>query len=291
MRVANWLDITELCVFDKAVSNKQLRAKYLSGLSSDTYLYPGAAVDSRISLSGLSSEYNLYPRVRQKTPEWQLNYAQWLLLRRVSVNSIAMNKGTTPSVLALYDIMNRGNPGLVSLSTHGDLDFYGAVDIIKDIGVRNVETLHTLELADYSYDQMVKVMKSVRRWESMGGSLQKLTLTEWRRWDEDVDTWDGDVDFGNCNSLTDFRIEGFGDSFGYSPVLWGILHKCANLKRCEIVNRDIGNDNDRDLGLLARFCPHLEHLVIHTPADEVKVAALLYVIVKCPKLQHLSLNL
>jgi hypothetical protein len=288
-RVANWLSVEELCVFDTAIGNKQLRAKYLSGLSSDTHLYPGAAVDRKTSLSGLSKETYFYPFIREKTSDWQQRYAQWLLLRRVFVNSIATNKYTTATVLTLYDTMNRGNPGLVSLTMHG------GVDLLKDFGVRNVKTLHALELLDFNYEQLSTLATSLREWGSKGGSLQKLTLTECFSCDDDL--VDHVVDFGdNCDSLTDLRIDGFfgevyppGEPFGFSPLPWSILHKCANLKRFELVNTYEGG-NDRDLSLLARFCPHLEYLAIHTTQDNVNLAALLEVIDKCTKIQHLSLR-
>ncbi|KAJ1380359.1 hypothetical protein B484DRAFT_412065, partial [Ochromonadaceae sp. CCMP2298] len=40
MRVAKWRSVTELCVLETAVSAKQLRAKFISGLFGDTFLYP-----------------------------------------------------------------------------------------------------------------------------------------------------------------------------------------------------------------------------------------------------------
>ncbi|KAJ1431974.1 hypothetical protein B484DRAFT_418322 [Ochromonadaceae sp. CCMP2298] len=184
--------------------------------------------------------------------------------------------------------MNRGNPGLVSLTMHG------GVDLLKDFGARNVKTLHALELSDFNYEQLSTVVTSLREWGSKGGSLQKLTLTEC--FSHDDDDVDQAVDFGdNCDSLTDLRIDGFfgevlppGEPFGFSPLLWSILHKCANLKRFELVNTHEG-ENVRDLSLLARFCPDLEHLAIHISQEKVKVA-LLHVVGKCTKIQHLSLR-
>jgi len=121
MRVANWLSVKELCTFDTTVSAKQLRAKFLYGLFGDTFLYPGADVE-------------------KKSSEWQEGYAQWFTMRHVFVNSITLDENTTPSVLVLYDTMNRVNPGLESLTIDGDVTFP------KDIAVRSAHTLHTLAI-------------------------------------------------------------------------------------------------------------------------------------------------
>jgi hypothetical protein len=76
-------------------------------------------------------------------------------------------------------------------------------------------------------------------------------------------------------------------------LLWGVLHKCTNLKRVEVsFIRDALSDED--LCLLARFCPDLEHLDITTEVDVVYIlssGALACVVGKCTKLQRLSLGL
>ncbi|KAJ1411185.1 hypothetical protein B484DRAFT_402715 [Ochromonadaceae sp. CCMP2298] len=101
MRVANYLN-----------SNKQLRAKYLSGA------------------------YAL-----RTTSEWQEGYARWLTMRHVFVNSISLNGQTTAATQMLYDVMNRVNPGLVSLTIDGKVDFP------QDMAVRNNKSLHVLTLS------------------------------------------------------------------------------------------------------------------------------------------------
>ncbi|KAJ1388598.1 hypothetical protein B484DRAFT_409588 [Ochromonadaceae sp. CCMP2298] len=88
--------------------------------------------------------------------EWQLMYAKWLTLRRIVVNSIVLNEHTTPSVLLLYDIVNRVNPGLVSLTIKGD------VDLPTDMAVRNNKTLHKLDIKHQGTAQLRKLMGSVR---------------------------------------------------------------------------------------------------------------------------------
>ncbi|KAJ1412191.1 hypothetical protein B484DRAFT_402397 [Ochromonadaceae sp. CCMP2298] len=266
MRVANYLDVKELCVFDTAVSAKQLRAKFLSGLMTDAFLYPGADAD-------------------KKSSEWQEGYAQWLTLRRVIVNSISLNKKTTPSVLLLYDTMNRVNPGLVSLTIRGDVTFP------KDIAVRNTKTLHTLVLYKQGTAQLRKSMRSVREWGSKGGSLHTLELTR-------CDFGNEAVDFGCCDALTELYIDNCssnlsttpGDSLGCTRLLWGILHKCANLKLFQFdAEKDATPLNDRDLCLLARFCPHLIDLWIFSQHGTVDEVAVVCVAMKCTKLEQLRL--
>jgi hypothetical protein len=274
MHVSHWLDIKELCVFDQATaSNTQLRVKYRSGLRNDSFLYPGADVDPL------------------KTSASQEGYAQWLTMRHVFVNAIGLNKHTTPSVKFMYDTMNRINPGLVSLTIHHGVDFP------KDMAVRNAKTLHILKIANYkAREQMRKVMASVREWESMGGSLQDLTLVGCK-FDNEV------VDFGNCDSLTTLNIRECtshiittpGDSLGCTRLLWGILHKCKNLAQFTFRFTALLplNDRaliDRDLCLLARFCPHLKILCIESQKDETSEAALGCVAMKCTKLQQLVLH-
>jgi len=262
MRVANYLGVNELCTFDTSVSAKQLRSKFLSGLFHDTFLYAGAAFV-----------------VLRRSSEWHEGYARWLTLRRVVVNSVVLDENTTATALALYDTMNRVNPGLVSLTIHGDVTFP------KDIAVRSAKTLHTLELYNQGTEQLRKLMGSVREWGSMGGSLQLLSLDRCKFGNEAVD-------FGNA--LTKLQITECsselsttpGDSLGCTLLLWGILHKCKNLKFFEFRGRIC----DLDLCLLARFCPDLIQLHLSSPAsDTFKDAALGYVAMKCTKLSDLQL--
>jgi len=269
MRVANYLNVKELCIFDKATaSNKQLRAKNISSLFNDTFLYPGADVV-------------------KKSSEWQEGYARWLTMRHVFVNSIVLNKRTTASVLVLYDTMNRVNPGLVSLTIHGDVTFP------KDIAVRSAKTLHTLELYNQGTEQLRKLMGSVREWGSMGGSLQKLELTNCKFSNEAVD-------FGCCDALTELGIFKCssdlyttpGDSLGCTRLLWGILHKCKNLKEFTFsAEKNATPLNDRDLCLLAKFCPNLTLLWIYSMNGKVDEAAVVSVAMKCTKLETLRLYL
>jgi hypothetical protein len=275
MHVSHWLDIKSLCVFDIATaSNTQLRVKYRSGLRNDSFLYPGAYVD------------------HLKTSAFQEGYAQWLTMRHVFVNSICLNAHTTPSVVFTYDLMNRVNPGLASLSIHRGVDFP------MDMAVRNAKTLHTLEITNYDRVKLRKVMASVREWQSVGGSLQELVLTGCHFKNEVVD-------FGNCDSLTTLNIQECssqiittpGDSLGRTRLLWGILHKCKNLTDFKFwfiaftpVEISHGQDITRDLCLLARFCPHLTHLSITSQKDETSDAALGCVAMKCTKLKYLFLR-
>jgi hypothetical protein len=137
-------------------------------------------------------------------------------------------------------------------------------------------------------------MEGVRECGSKGGSLQSLTL-------KDCDFGDEVVDFGSCVSLTHLTVSECssslittpGDSLGCMRLLWGILHTCKNLKRFEFYTISCVL-YDRDLCLLARFCPDLEYLHlkdIFSTSESITVAACLCVVGKCSKLQHLSLEL
>ncbi|KAJ1400991.1 hypothetical protein B484DRAFT_458083 [Ochromonadaceae sp. CCMP2298] len=272
MRVANYLGVKELCVFDTATENsKQLRAKYLSGLRNDTFLYPGADVE-------------------MKTSEWQEGYTQWLTMRHVFVNSISLNEQTTATAFVLYDTMNRVNPSLATLTIYGNVTFP------KDMAVRNKMTLHKLALLDqgkFGTAQLRKFMRSVLEWESVGGSLQELKLVDCTFGNEAID-------FGKtCDALTELTIENCsstlsttpGDSLGCTRLLWGILPKCANLKKFTFLH-DRNKDcvlKDRDLCLLARFCPHLTQLYIQSELASFSEAALGCVAMKCTKLETLEL--
>ncbi|KAJ1407253.1 hypothetical protein B484DRAFT_456604 [Ochromonadaceae sp. CCMP2298] len=275
IKVANYLNVKELCVFDKATaSNKQLRAKYLFSLFNDSFLYPGADVKEETS------------------SEWQQGFAQWLTMRHVFVKSITLNEQTTPSVLHDYDTMNRVNPGLESLTIIGDVDFP------KDIVVRSNKTLHKVSIRNYGTsgtEQLRKLMGSVREWGSMGGSLQEL-------WLENCDFGNEAVDFGcSCDALTDLCIwncySGLsttpGDSLDCTCFLWGILPKCKNLKKfTKISFFATGVEpplNARDLCLLAKFCPDLTYLYLNSMYGTVDEAALVSVAMKCTKLQILRL--
>jgi len=269
MRVANYLNVKELCVFDIATeNNKQLRAKYLSGLRNDTFLYSGSGVKGR------------------KSSEWQEGYARWLTMRHVFVNSLILDERTTATAMALYDTMNRLNPGLVSLNIKGNVAFP------LDMAVRNNKTLHQIELSVHGTEQLRKLMGSVREWGSMGGSLQDLELDSCNFDDEAVD-------FGSCDALTTLQIRNCasdlctepGDSLGCTRLLWGILPKCANLKKFTFLH-DRNKDcvlKDRDLCLLARFCPDLTSIHIQSHDDTFKEAAVRGVAMKCTKLEELVL--
>mmetsp|Transcript_34596 Transcript_34596/g.76887 ORF Transcript_34596/g.76887 Transcript_34596/m.76887 type:complete len:440 (+) Transcript_34596:136-1455(+) len=261
MRVANWLSVKELCVLDTAVSAKQLRAKFLSGLFGDKFLYPGAGT-------------------YWKSSKWQEGNARWLTMRHVFVNSLILDERTTATAMALYDTMNRLNPGLVSLNIKGNVAFP------LDMAVRNNKTLHQIELSVHGTEQLRKLMGSVREWGSMGGSLQDLELDSCNFDDEAVD-------FGSCDALTTLQIRNCasdlctepGDSLGCTRLLWGILHKCKNLKFFEFRGRIC----DLDLCLLARFCPDLTSIHIQSHDDTFKEAAVRGVAMKCTKLEELVL--
>ncbi|KAJ1442677.1 hypothetical protein B484DRAFT_441999 [Ochromonadaceae sp. CCMP2298] len=261
MRVANWLSVKELCVFDTAVSAKQLRSKFLSGLFGDTFLYPGA--DGK-----------------WKSSDWHEGYAQWLTLRRVVINSIDLNWNTTASALMLYDTMNRVNPGLKSLT------FNGSVKFPKDMAGRNIKTLHIMKFTSQGAEQLRKLMGSVREWGSMGGSLQEMSLEVCEFGKQTVDFGNSLVDLDIYGSSSDLCTE-LGDSLGCTHLLWGILHKCKNLKRFKFGYSD--RLNDRDLCLLARFCPDLTSIHIEPHDDAFNEAALRGVAMKCTKLEELVL--
>ncbi|KAJ1394368.1 hypothetical protein B484DRAFT_484411 [Ochromonadaceae sp. CCMP2298] len=208
-------------------------------------------------------------------------------MRHVFVNSIILDDNTTATALALYDTMNRVNPGLVSLTIHGDVTFP------KDIAVRNTKTLHTLELYNHGTAQLKKLMGSVREWGNNGGSLQELRL-EGCEFEEEA------VDFGSCDALTELYVMDCssnlsttpGDSLDCTRLLWGILHKCKNLKRFQFsAEEDTTPLNARDLCLLARFCPDLEYLYLWSHHGTVDEAALVSVAMKCTKLETLRLHL
>jgi hypothetical protein len=152
------------------------------------------------------------------------------------------------------------------------------------MAVRN-KTLHRLDIKNLGTEQSRKLMKSVREWESVGGSLQLLSLDRCKFGNEAVD-------FGNA--LTELQIKNCystlctepGDSLGCTRLLWGMLHKCKNLKFFDFRGRIC----DLDLCLLARFCPHLIQLRISSQRDTFKEAALGYVAMKCTKLEDLQLQ-
>mmetsp|Transcript_29561 Transcript_29561/g.63669 ORF Transcript_29561/g.63669 Transcript_29561/m.63669 type:complete len:284 (+) Transcript_29561:369-1220(+) len=125
----------------------------------------------------------------------------------------------------------------------------------------------------------------------MGGSLQKLELTN-------CDFGDEAVDFGCCDALTKLHVYDCSsdlsttpsDSLGCTRLLWGILHKCKNLKRFQFsAEEDTTQLNARDLCLLARFCPDLTSIHIQSHDDTFKEAAVRGVAMKCTKLEELVL--
>ncbi|KAJ1395610.1 hypothetical protein B484DRAFT_459012, partial [Ochromonadaceae sp. CCMP2298] len=211
-------------------------------------------------------------------------------MRHVFVNSIILDDNTTATALALYDTMNRVNPGLESLTIYGDVTFP------KDIAVRSAKTLHTLVITDQGTAQLRKLMGSVREWGNNGGSLHKLRLEKCKFGNEAVD-------FGSCDALTKLYIQDCsstlcttpGDSLGCTRLLWGILPKCKNLKK--FTKHSLASAgvefplNDLDLCLLARFCPHLTLLSIYSPPGTFNEAALVSVAMKCTKLETLRLLL
>jgi hypothetical protein len=115
-KVTYYLSTKELCIFDTAILNRQLRAKYLFGVSNDTFLFPGRFFFTN------------------KNADLQQRYAWWLLLRRVFLKSICMNNKSNAATLLHYDI----HPGLEELTLNGKVDFP------KDLAVRNRKTLHIL---------------------------------------------------------------------------------------------------------------------------------------------------
>ncbi|KAJ1424847.1 hypothetical protein B484DRAFT_398151 [Ochromonadaceae sp. CCMP2298] len=302
MRVANYLSVKELCVFDIASeNNKQLRAKYLSGLISDDFLYAGADVDN-------------------KTAEWQERYAQWLTMRHVFVKSITLNARTTAKALWLYDTMNRVNSGLVCLTIDGKVE----MGFPKDMAVRN-KTLHKLIIKNQGESgsasgtaSLRKLMGSVCEWGSVGGSLQVLELRSCRFGNETVD-------FGGGDALTDLTIWDChgsrlsttpGDSNGYSllieAALMCVAMKCTKLEtlwlRTQIPYADrtiqtiatnslslrvlyievLQLHNPRTLRCLARGCPLLWYLEINQ--SNVSEAELLYLVGHAKRLNTLTIG-
>jgi hypothetical protein len=128
------------------------------------------------------------------------------------VNSIMLNEQTTAKALMLYDIMNRVNPSIESLTIAGKVALFP-----KDIAVRSAKNLHTLAFYRQGTEQLRKLMISVREWGSMGGSLHKLTLKRCAFGDEAVD-------FGSsCDALTELSIYECSSALSTTPVDSGLL--------------------------------------------------------------------
>ncbi|KAJ1444108.1 hypothetical protein B484DRAFT_389008 [Ochromonadaceae sp. CCMP2298] len=105
MLVANWLSIDDLCTFDTAVNNKQLRAKFLSGLSSGTFLYAGADVDEETS------------------SEWQQTNTQWLNKYSVRERAIVLNNAMSSHLNATQMALLCQTTGL----QHGQWEYFAMI--------------------------------------------------------------------------------------------------------------------------------------------------------------------
>jgi hypothetical protein len=85
-KVTHYLNTKELCVFDTAIVNRKLRAKYQLSLSNNTFLFGGNA-------------FALDP---YRGSEVQEMYVRWLLKRNVFLKSIFLNSVTNPTTVELY---------------------------------------------------------------------------------------------------------------------------------------------------------------------------------------------
>jgi hypothetical protein len=275
-KVTHFLDTEELCAFDTAILNRQLRAKYLVGVSNDAFLFRGEDIDGA---------------------ERQQIYARWLLLHRVFLKVIKLNSSTNATTLEFYDVINRNSAGLEELFLDGKVDFP------KDLAVRNAKTLHSLMLTGQGKHgswqevggnwQLRGLLKRIREWAEAGGVLKELHL-------RDCEFGDETVDVGSCDSLTYLCIENCrsnqytapGISQGCTRLVWDIVSKCTNLKTVHFesnVQRRI-DFSDKDLSVLARFCPNLDYLFIDTPgSDSPTDKAIVCLATKCTKLTQLCL--
>ncbi|KAJ1422208.1 hypothetical protein B484DRAFT_452467 [Ochromonadaceae sp. CCMP2298] len=274
-KVTHFLDTTELCDFDSAINNRQLRAKYLFGVSNDTFLFNGE---------------HLYSK--------QQAYVQWLLLRRVFLKSIYLDSDTSATTLLLYDILNRANPGLEKLFLEGKVDFP------QVLALRNKKTLHTLALSEQFIDDSRQVehvlylqdmFKNIREWREAGGVLKVLLFTNCEFGDEVVDV-------GDCGTITDFIIDDCnsdrytapGDSQGYTHLIWDIVRKCTNLRTLHLESDRHEPSSicfsDMDVSVVARFCPNLNYLYIDALGqDSLTDKAIIHLATKCTNLQQLFL--
>jgi hypothetical protein len=273
-KVTHFLDTIELRFLDTAINNRQLRAKFLFGVANNTYLFKGKDI--------------------RKEEE----YVQWLLLRRVFLRSISLHEDTTASTLLLYEILNRAScAGLEELTLDGNVDFP------KDLAVRSAKTLHTLVLKTQIVDEggrVQGVFKNIREWRLAGGVLKRLTL-------DCCEFGDAVVDVGDCTTLTHLQIEGCvssqytapGVSQGCTHLIWDIVSKCVNLRNFQLDSVNcppIFEPDfclcDRDVSVLARFCPDLTHLCIYAEhKDCFAEKALIHLATKCTKIEHLCLFL
>jgi hypothetical protein len=270
-KVARFLDTKELCAFDTALLSRQLRAKYLAGVSSDTFLFSCEEIENA---------------------EVQKKYVRWLLLRRVFLESINLNSKTTATTLELFDLLKEAHsPGLIQIVLNGKVDFP------KDLAVRNAKTLHHLRLLNQGKDggseQLRGLLEQIREWREAGGVLKGMTL-------EDCEFGDLSVDVGNCDTLTYLHIKDCrsnqytapGTSQGYTRMIWDIVSKCTNLKKFSFVTSDNTVFSDKDLSVLGSFCPNLDSLYIDQPRvrdNNLTEKALIYLAAKCTKLMKLSL--
>jgi hypothetical protein len=275
-KVTHYLHTRELCAFDTAINNRQLRAKYLFGVANDTFLFRGRGFSCLPNNTG--------------SAEVQKKYARWLLVRRVFLRSVVLNRNTSATTLEFYDVINRNSPGLEELTLDGKVDFP------KDLAVRNAKTLHKLVLRKQGKDgreQVRSLLNRIREWREAGGVLKELTLT-------DCKFGDLSVDVGNCDSLTYLRIENCrsnqytapGISQGCTRLIWDIISKCTNLQDFEFTSSGQSRIqfSDKDLSVLARFCPNLDSLFIETEgSDSLTEKAIICLTTKCTKLTYLCL--
>jgi hypothetical protein len=103
------------------------------------------------------------------------------------------------------------------------------------------------------------------------------------------------VDVGNCDSLTDLCIKGCssnsytapGISHGCTRLIWDIVSKCTNLETFYFYSASQSGIqlSDKDLSVLARFCPDLSALYISAHnSDSLTEKAIVFFVTKCTKL-------
>jgi hypothetical protein len=275
-KVTHWLNAKELCAFDTAILNRQLRSKFLVGVSNDAFLFPGRKI---IDQSG----------------ERQYMYVRWLLLRRVFLKTMTLYENTNATTVVLYDILNAANPGLETLTLDGKIDFP------KDLAVRNAKTLHTLVLKNQGVrdggeqvrgKQVRGLLKKIREWTEAGGVLKNLSL-------EACEFGDEVVDVGNCDSLAHFHIQDCtcnrykapGISLGCTRLIWDIISKGTNLTRFYFSSVESTTSvSDPDVNVLAKFCPKLEDVLIDQEHEaSFTEKAIICLVRNCTKIKSLTL--
>jgi hypothetical protein len=211
MKVTQYLIPEDLGRFDSAINNKQLRTKFLVGVSTDTYLFPAL---------NFNECYDILNDL------WQQEFAQWLVLRRVFVRSLRFGEETTASERLLFDTINRLNPSLESLTIVGKVDFP------MDLAVRNKRTLSELVIREQSEDEMVELKRK-------GESWKKLTFYDCNFGDLVVDEGADTVTelvIDQCQSRL-YDTSGV-PSQGCTRLVWDIIHKCPNLQRFSCFDHD-----------------------------------------------------